>query len=59
MTENPVWLAIWDELEADFRRRRADARRARGGGGLTVVVELMPGSSDFEFVPMETESRPP
>lgn len=52
MTENPVWVKIWKELEADFERRcRGDARPA--GGGLTVVLELSPDTPDFEFVPRD------
>lgn len=51
MTENPEWAKIWEELEADFRRCRAD-----GGHVHTLIVcELCPGTPDFDFIPEETE----
>ena len=44
---------IWDELEADFERRRADGRSAHDGHGLTVVIELAPDTPDFDFIPVD------
>lgn len=28
MEENPVWAAIWDELQRDFEKRRSDGASA-------------------------------
>ena len=53
MKENPVWVEIWRELVAQMREGRADGRLADGGGGLTVVFELAPGTPDFDFVALD------
>lgn len=55
MRENPVWTRIWEELEADFRRRRADERRIR----TLIVCELSPDTPDFELIPEEPEDIAP
>lgn len=55
MWENPVWMRIWEELEADFRRRRADGRRTR----TLIICELSLDTPDFELIPEEPEDIAP
>ena len=38
MEENPVWAAIWDELERDFEKRRSDGGSADLSVGDTRIL---------------------